>query len=85
MITEEHFIDCHPEDEEAPATPEGYEPAETEKCWHCAAPTKKGCNCADCWESDIPPSGIYHCAVCGRYWAYMQLNVTTITLKGAEA
>lgn len=77
----EHFIGCHPRDGKAPATPEGYEPRETEACWHCGTPTSRGCGCGDCEDAAdvMPPTAVYHCRRCGRWWSYMRLNVTKIT------
>lgn len=83
-----HFPGCHPEDAE---DPRGDKPAgeigSTEDCWHCGTPTTRGCDCADCWDASdyVPPTAIYHCPVCKRWWAYMTgLNLTTITF-GAES
>jgi len=86
-----HFPCCHPEDAEAPReTPGGYTPPETESCWHCGTTTARGCNCADCWDGAdyVPPSAVYHCPVCRRWWAWMTgLNITEITFgpEGPEA
>jgi hypothetical protein len=83
----EHFRGCHPEDAQAPETPDGYEPQETEDCWHCGTPTPRGCSCAECWESAdyVPPTAIYHCPACGRWWAYMTgLNITTIEFGSGD-
>lgn len=79
---DEHCIGCHPEDEQGPPKPEGYQPQNPEACWHCGTSTTRGCDCDDCWEnaSYVPPSAAYHCDTCGRWWAYMDLNVTTITI-----
>ena len=82
-----HFPGCHPEDAEDPRqVPDGYQPQETENCWHDGTPTTRGCNCAACWDGadDIPPSAIYHCPTCKRWWAWMTLNITEITF-GADA
>lgn len=78
-MTDEHFKGCHPEDGKAPKVP-GREPTETEGCWHCQTPTSRGCRCGECWDGEdgIAPSAIYHCALCGRWWAYMELNITEI-------
>jgi hypothetical protein len=85
-VTTEHFPGCHPEDATDPReSPK--EPAETENCWHCGTPTPRGCNCWDCQDAAdyIPPTAIYHCPVCKRWWAYMTgLNITTITFGAPE-
>jgi hypothetical protein len=90
---DEHFPGCHPEDARAPDSPPlgrgvpGYQPQETEACWHCGTPTSHGCGCSECWENAdyVPPSAAYHCRTCGRWWAWMTgLNITTITF-GEEA
>jgi hypothetical protein len=83
----EHFKGCHPDDGEAPDKAEGHEPAQTEDCWHCATPTPRGCTCPTCWEDqdNIPPEAVYHCVLCGRYWAYMYLRVTTLAFPGRES
>jgi hypothetical protein len=80
----EHFPGCHPEDAHAPEPAETpvSQIADTEDCWHCGTPTRRGCNCADCLDAEVymPPSAIYHCETCERWWAYMTgLNITTIT------
>ena len=82
----EHFTGCHPEDAEAPEPPEGYKRQETEDCWHCGTPTRRGCNCADCWEGSdyVPPSAVYHCRTCGRWWAWMTPVITKITFGEAS-
>lgn len=80
-----HFIGCHPADGEAPDNPEGYEPQPVEPCWHCGTQTTRGaCGCSDCWEGDdyVPVSAVYHCPLCGRWWAHLHLNVTKITFPG---
>jgi hypothetical protein len=77
-----HFPGCHPEDaEDQREVPEGYEPQETEACWHCVTTTTRGCNCADCWEGVdyVPPSAVYHCPTCRRWWAWMWPVITEIT------
>ena len=77
-----HFPGCHPEDaEDLREVPKGYKPQETEDCWHCGTPASRGCNCADCWEGAdyVPPSAVYHCPVCGRWWAWMTPVITEIT------
>jgi hypothetical protein len=85
-----HFPGCHPGDaEDTREVPDGYQPAEVEPCWHCGTPTPHGCGCADCVYGDgakyIPPSAIYHCQTCGRWWAWMTgLNITTITFEPGE-
>ena len=87
MSVEEHFEGCHPEHSEGDGNPPGYEPQETEPCWHCGTPTTRGaCNCSDEYEyaDYIPPGAAYHCPKCRRWWAHMKLNVTKITF-GAEA
>ena len=85
----DHFPGCHPEDAEDPReTPSGYEPRDTENCWHCGTAASLGCNCADCaGEADyVPPSAVYHCPTCGRWWAWMTgLNITEITFGAPEA
>jgi hypothetical protein len=85
----EHFRGCHPEDaEDQREVPDGYQPQETEDCWHCGTPTGRGdCGCSECWDGAdyVPPSAVYHCPTCGRWWAWMTgLNITTITF-GAES
>lgn len=73
----EHFKGCHPEDARAAEAPEGYQPSETEQCWHCGTPTRRGCSCRECLDSDddVPADMIYHCPVCGRWWSYMWLRI----------
>lgn len=86
-VAPEHFLGCHPEQDER--APENDRPTseipDTEPCWHCGTPTTRGaCGCADCWDGAeyIPPSAVSHCPTCGRWWAYMTgLNVTTITFE----
>ena len=76
----DHFPGCHPEHAESSRT--RGEPQETEACWHCGAPTPRGCWCPDCHDGAdyVPPSAVYHCPLCGRWWAWMTgLNITTIT------
>lgn len=83
MQAPEHFKGCHPEDKVAPAeAPEGYRPTETEDCWHCKTPTKRGCYCSDCLDSDedVPADMIYHCPLCGRWWAYMYIRMIEMIL-----
>ncbi len=86
---DEHFPGCHPEDAEDPReTPEGYQPQDTENCWHCGTPVTRGeCLCIDCQYDDyIPPGAIYHCPACKRWWAWMTgLNITQITFGAEEA
>ena len=80
-MSAEHYPGCHPEAAEGAQEP-GHEPADPEPCWHCGTPTPLGCTCWDCQESAdiIPPTAIYHCPVCKRWWAWMTgLNITTIT------
>jgi hypothetical protein len=82
-----HFPGCHPEDarddrEADPATVG----QPVENCWHCGTPTPRGCTCDDCRDAAdyIPPSAIYDCPLCRRWWAWMTgLNITTITF-GAD-
>lgn len=87
MTTAEHFLGCHPEHERAE---DDEQPAEqrqpVEPCWHCGTPTPHGCDCSECWENAhyVPPGACYHCPTCGRWWAYMTLNVTTITFPGRD-
>lgn len=80
-----HFKGCHPEHEHGDDTPEGYQPQETEPCWHCGTPTPHGCGCIECMDDPyIGPAATYHCPTCGRWWAYMTgLNITTITIPGS--
>jgi len=81
----EHFPGCHPGDDEAPSAGPRNEAAVTEDCWHCGTPTSQGCNCADCFDSAgyIPPSLIYHCQTCRRWWAWTTgLSVMTMTIPG---
>lgn len=83
----QHFPGCHPEDAQAPDAPRGYQPQETEDCWHCGTPTPRGCNCWDCQEGSdyIPTAASYHCKTCGRWWAWMTgLNITEITFGGDQ-
>jgi hypothetical protein len=83
-----HFPGCHPEDAEDPRqVANGYEPQETEDCWHCGTPVTLGCHCADCLASAdyVPPTATYHCPACSRWWAWMTgLNITTITFGADE-
>ena len=78
-----HFPGCHPEDAEGRRElPEGGQIEDTEACWHCGTLTERGaCRCFECFDSDyIPPSAVYHCRTCGRWWAWMTgLNITEIT------
>jgi hypothetical protein len=85
MKDAEHFRGCHPEHAESPDRVEPAEIRETEPCWHCGTLTTRG-RCADPWCEDcqgndyIPPSAMYHCPTCGRWWAWMTgLNITKIT------
>jgi hypothetical protein len=82
----DHFKGCHPDDEQK--APKNERPLseipDTEECWHCRTLTTRGvCNCADCWEGAdyVPPSAVYHCRTCGRWWAYMTPRITTITFN----
>ena len=89
MTATGHFPGCHTEDAEDPRqVPDGYQPGETENCWHCGTPTTRGCHCADCLDGAgyIPPEASYHCRTCGRWWAWMTgLSITEITFgPGAE-
>jgi len=82
-----HFPGCHPEDaEDRREVPAGYRPQDTETCWHCGTPTPRGCNCADCRDGAdyVPPSAVYHCPACRRWWAWMTPVITEITF-GAVA
>lgn len=86
MSKTEHFRGCHP-DHERDDSPkeEGYQPQDTEACWHCGTPTVRGeCGCYECWESadDVPPESVYHCRTCGRWWAWMHPRITTIVFNG---
>lgn len=86
MAAEEHFPGCHPEhDQGDQPMPEGLKPGDADKCWHCETLTPQGCDCADCWEGadDIPPSAIFHCRTCKRWWAYMIPRITKITFGAA--
>lgn len=82
----EHFWGCHPEDgasaREAPS--DAAKAGEPEPCWHCTTMTSRGCLCDDCvTDSDvIPPTAMYHCPTCGRWWAYMQPRITTLIFPG---
>ena len=81
-----HFPGCHPEDAEDPRGDKPREEIEdAEPCWHCGTLTARGdCGCADCWDGAdyIPPSAVYHCPACKRWWAYMTgINVTEITFE----
>jgi hypothetical protein len=83
----QHFRGCHPEDAQAPEAPKGYQPQETEDCWHCGTPTTRGCHCQDCLEGSdyVPMDASYHCKTCGRWWAWMTgLNITEITFGKDE-
>jgi hypothetical protein len=87
MATEPgHFPGCHPEHAEDPRKAPAGEIQDTEPCWHCGTPTSRGCNCQECCKQaiHIAPSAVYHCATCGRWWAWMTgLNITEIT-SGAQ-
>ena len=83
-VSETHFPRCHPEHNEAGDPPEGYQPQETENCWHCETPTTRGCNCDRCLDfTDGIPNVVYHCSTCRRYWAQMRLRVTDIKFDPA--
>jgi hypothetical protein len=85
-VTGGHFPGCHPEHDKDPREVPAGEIQETEPCWHCAAPTPRGCHCADCLDGAdyVPPTAIYHCPVCRRWWAWMTgLNITTIKFGDA--
>lgn len=87
-MTKQHFKGCHPDDEQAPETPD-HTVQETEPCWHCQTMTTVGaCGCAECYgpgSEYVPASATYHCPLCGRWWAYMTgLNITSITLGASE-
>ena len=79
----DHFPGCHPEHAEGERKAPAGEIRDTEDCWHCGTPTTRGdCNCADCLDGAdyVPPSAVYHCSTCRRWWAWMTgLNITTIT------
>jgi hypothetical protein len=79
----EHFRGCHPEEDRAAEDHEGPADQPVEDCWHCGTQTPRGCGCADCWLSadDIPPAAVYHCPLCGRWWAYMRLSITSFTFN----
>jgi len=84
MSETKHFRGCHPEHEHDSGSRPGYEPQETEACWHCDTPTVRGeCGCYECWESadDVPPESVYHCRTCGRWWAWMHPRITTIVFS----
>ena len=85
----EHFPGCHPEHAEDPRRVPPAEIEDTEPCWHCGTPTTRGeCGCTDCWDGAdyIPPSAVYHCQTCRRWWAWMTgLNVTAITFGDESA
>ena len=85
----EHFYGCHPEDAEDHRPFKAVsEIADTESCWHCGTPTSRGCSCPECLDSAdyVPPSAIYHCDTCGRWWAYMTgLKLTTIEFGAADS
>lgn len=85
-VVGEHFFNCHPEHEHGPDNPPGYEPTEIENCWHCGTATQRGCTCPDCWKNQdyVPSEAAYHCALCGRWWAHMNLRVTKITFGGDQ-
>lgn len=80
-----HFPGCHPEDVRAPREGSEHQQQATENCWHCGTPTPCGCNCSECWEGadDIPPAASYHCQTCGRWWAWMTMNITEIREYGS--
>jgi hypothetical protein len=83
-----HFPGCHPEDaEDTREVPAGYQPQETEDCWHCGTPVMRGCDCADCWEGAdyVPPTAVYHCPACGRWWAWMTPVIMQITFGAGTA
>lgn len=79
----EHFLGCHPEHEQAPQEAgEGPKGQDVENCWHCGTSTSRGCHCPECLDGVdyVPPSAVYHCPTCGRWWAWMTgLNITEIT------
>lgn len=86
-MSAEHFPGCHPEDAEDIREDHTYEGGQPENCWHCGTPTPQGCSCLDCYDAAdyVPPTAIFHCPTCKRWWAYMTgLNITTITF-GAES
>jgi hypothetical protein len=78
----EHFPGCHPEHAEGRREAPIGEIQDTGDCWHCGTPTSRGCNCLECYDNAgyVPPTAVYHCKTCGRWWAWMTgLNITTIT------
>jgi hypothetical protein len=81
-----HFPGCHPEESEDPRPDKPQaEIQDTEPCWHCGTPTPRGCSCFDCCDDGyIPPTAVYHCPTCKRWWAYMNLNITKITFGEPE-
>jgi hypothetical protein len=84
--TSEHYRGCHPEHEQGDQ-PANHQAQEVEPCWHCGTPTPHGCNCIECRNNAeyIPPAAVYHCPLCGRWWAWMTgLNITTLTFGARE-
>lgn len=79
-----HWKGCHPEDAKSPGTPDGWQPSDSEDCWHCGTPTSKGCDCSVCLrdDDDVPATAVYHCPTCGRWWAYMSFPVTITMIPG---
>lgn len=81
-ISTDHFLGCHQEDDKAPDHPDGHIAQDTEQCWHCHTPTDMGCYCLGCFADAqyIQPGSVYHCKLCGRWWAY----VSGINILGTE-
>jgi hypothetical protein len=82
----EHFPGCHPEHAESADRVAPEQITDVEPCWHCGTPTTRGgCACLDCQDDTyIPPSAMYHCPTCRRWWAWMTgLNIVKIEF-GAE-
>jgi hypothetical protein len=79
----QHFKACHPEDAKAPPQPDGYEPRPVEECWHCGTSTPLGCACSECQEETdvLPAAATYHCPTCRRWWAYLNIKITTIRIN----
>jgi hypothetical protein len=83
-----HFHNCHPDDDTdpRPAPDPLPAPGTADACWHCGTQTPHGCSCVNCLANAdvIPPSAIWHCPLCGRWWAYMTPVITKITFGDPE-
>jgi hypothetical protein len=81
-MSEEHFPGCHPEDARVRRElPDEWQPGDTEGCWHCGTATPRGCDCDDCGDGAFyqPPTAVYHCPVCRRWWVYLWPLAMAIT------